>query len=439
MSLADARPLEPRALPLTPGARPLPVVAAPAPAVPADKVVAAHLALGVAGLLAFAAALAHGAAAARGPYYQPLFLGLVHLAVLGWLLPTAIGALYRLAPAFHGAPVLSPRLSWVALGLYASGAAGVTGHLWTFATGPGLPMSAALLAAGLILHVANLGGALARGRAEQPSGACMAAALLWLAATAALGLLLAWNLWRPFLSSDHTLLLKAHAHAGGLGFFGLLVIGVAPRLLEQFLVSKGAPRAAARVAFAATNASLVALFLGFILGEGRGPLVPLGAALALAGAVAFALQARAVHARRLDRRGGVAWRHTVAAIAWLLLAAAIGLALALDLPPAAWRPRLEVAYGTAALLGFVGSIILGQLYRILPTIVRSLRGGGPPSAEALATEPRLLQWTAAQAGLALLAAGLALDAPALRITGALAFALGAALFAADMGRALRRP
>jgi len=398
---------------------------------------------GLAGLAVFAAALAWRAQAAGAPAFQPLLLGLAHTAVLGWLLPTALGALHRMAPLLLGATIPSERASWVAFGLYGIGALGLTGHLWTFSLGWGLPFSAVTLAAAILLYVGNLSVALVRGRARSgPSGAFVGAALAWLSVTALLGAALAWNLWSPFLRSDHTQWLKAHAHAGGLGFFGLLVMGAAMRLLEMFLVSSGAPLGASRAAWAATNAALASLVLGFT-GAGPAGLVPLGAVLASAGVACFLAQARSIHARRLSRRADHALKHTAASLGWLAAAAGVGVALALDLPPLDRRPGLEVAYGTLALVGFLGGIVTGQLYKILPSVVgepapppllklRVLAPGAPAPGVPDAPVPLRAQWLLAQGAVAALVLGMALDAPPLRATGGALFAAGALLFLVDV-------
>ena len=74
---------------------------------PSWRLIQAHFGLGVAGLLAFSAALAVCAPSLQGFFFQPALLGLVHLCVLGWLMPIAIGALHQLVPVVFEVPVRS--------------------------------------------------------------------------------------------------------------------------------------------------------------------------------------------------------------------------------------------------------------------------------------------------------------------------------------------
>src|SRR5690242_17537688 len=89
---------------------------------PSFALVRAHFALGILGMCAFALALLARARELTGFFFQPLLLGLVHLSVLGWLLPIAIGAMHQLIPVVFEVPVRSEKVSWAALVGYTIGA-----------------------------------------------------------------------------------------------------------------------------------------------------------------------------------------------------------------------------------------------------------------------------------------------------------------------------
>ncbi len=411
---------------------------------PSFRLTNAHFALGIAGLCGFALALLFTAPAMDGHFFQPRLLGLVHLCVLGWLLPIALGALHQLVPVVFEVPVRSERLVWVALVCYAAGAFAVAGHLWTFATGPGLAIGAATLFAAIALYAGQLFATLARARKVDLTGVHVIAALLFLVVAAGLGLALAWNLHAPFLYADHLLWLRAHAHAGALGFFALLIMGVAYRLFEMFLVSHGAPRTAGWVALVATSAALVATIVNFVFGHVRSLSIVAGAGAAI-GAGAFLAQVRAIFRRRARRRTDIAWRYSAAALGYLALAVAAGIALAWGgvAPPA--RTRLELAYGILAILGFAGSMVLGQLLKIVPFLVWFHRFSPyvglkkiPTAAELLPQKWQGTQWALAHAGVAALLSGVLAGVPALRAAGAASFFAAAALYARTIAAVYRR-
>jgi hypothetical protein len=405
---------------------------------PSFRLVAAHLGLGLLGLVGFSAALLWRAAAIEGHFFQPTLLGLVHLCVLGWLLPIAIGALHQLIPVVFEVPVRSERLAWAALALYVPGAAGFVTRLWSFDTGWVLVVSAGLVAAAVWLYAANLLATLARAQKVTLTGAYVIAALGYLMLAAAIGFALAWNLHRPYLYVDHVQALRAHAHAAGLGFFGLLIMGVAYRLLEMFLLAYVKDLRPGWVAFVAINVALAALTIGFVFG--RVPALTIaGTASAAVGVGAFLVQVRRLWRARTRRRADTAWRHSAASFAYLALAVALGATAALAGLAPAWTERIELAYGVFAIPGFIGSIVVGQLYKIAPFLVWFHRFSAyvglkqvPAASELLAERPQRVQWALMHAGIAAMAAGILAGIGPLRLAGAALFLASSALFARNV-------
>src|SRR5581483_10688355 len=152
--------------------------------------------------------------------------------------------------------------------------------------------------------------------------------------------------------------LRAHAHLAVLGFFGLLVMGVAYRLTEMFLLSHGAKTRAGWIAFSCMNFGLFALFASFVL-EASTLVFRLGVASILVGIVAFFVQMRAILKKRMQRRIDVAFRNTLASFVYLGVAAVVGLLVARVPADAPMHTRLVLAYGFVAIVGFVGSIVVG--------------------------------------------------------------------------------
>jgi hypothetical protein len=411
---------------------------------PSFRLISAHFALGMVGMLGFAGALAWRALAVEGHFFQPTLLGLTHLCVLGWLLPIALGALHQLVPVVFEVPVRSERLAWLAFGLYAPGALCFIAHLWMFDTGTLFIVSAAMLASAVVLYAVNLLLTLARAAHVTLTGAYVIAALGYLMLAASLGLALAWNLHRPFLYVDHVRILRAHAHAAGLGFFGLLVMGVAYRLLEMFLLSYVEAVGPGWLALGALNVALAALITNFVFGR-VWPLTAVGVAAAALGIGAFLVQIRRLYRARTRKKTDAAWAHSLASFAYLALALATGGAIALAHLPAGLRTRLELGYGLIALPGFVGSIVVGQLYKIVPFLIWFHRFSAyvglkkvPAASELLAARPQWAQLSLMHAGLVLLAAGVVLPSGGLRVAGALAFAASAVLHAGNLGVIYRR-
>lgn len=409
---------------------------------PSWRLIQAHFGLGVAGLVVFGVTLLICASSLQGFFFQPVLLGLVHLCVLGWLMPIAIGALHQLVPVVFEVPVRSERLAWTAFALYVAGAPGLIAGFFTLDTsepaGLLLPVSATLTALALLLYAANLLATLAKGARRTLTGVHVHAALCWLGIAVTLGALLAWNLRAPFLPVFHVSALRAHAHAAAFGFFGLLIMGVAYRLLEMFLLSYGAPERPGWFGFFAVNAAVLLLGASFF-GAGDA-LLRAGVASAALGVAAFAAQVRAIFVRRTRRKIDVSWQHTATSVAYLGLALAAGGTLALVPVGEPWWDRLHLAYGLLAIPGFIGTIVVAQLYKILPFLVWLHRFSQfvglkkvPAASELLPELPKRIQYFAMHGGIAALVAGVLADCAPLRTAGALLFLGSALLFARNLG------
>lgn len=400
---------------------------------PSFALIQAHFGLGALGFCAFAAALVAFAPGLEGHHFQPLLLGLVHLCVLGWLMPIAIGAMHQLVPVVFEVPVRSERLAWGALGLYAAGTAGLVGHLWQMATGWTLVLSAGALWLALVLYTANLVLTLSKRRTLSLTGVYVLCALGWLLTAASLGFALAFNLHAPWLPMSHLQLLRAHAHVAALGFFGLLIMGVAFRLMEMFLLAHGASERAGQVALGALNAGLLLLLVHDTFSAPT-LLMALSLVLLAVGIVAFLVQVRRIWVRRMKKLPDAAWRFTLASFTYLALALVLGLVLwTAPLSPGLGQ-RLVLAYGLLALPGFVGSVVVGQLYKILPFLVWLHRFSPlvglkkiPSAAQLLPEGPKRAQEWLMHAGLLTLVLGILLVSSPLRTLGAVAFAASAAL------------
>lgn len=404
---------------------------------PSWSLIRAHFGAGLAGLIVFAFALLWRTRDLDGHFFQPPLLGLVHLCVLGWFMPITIGAMHQLLPVVFEVPVRSERIAWIAFGLYVPSATGLIAHMSLFATGSGLVWSAAFLVLSFVLYIANLMATLARAPAVPLVGGYVIAAMLYLLVAASLGLALAWNLHAPYLQGDHLELLRAHAHAAGLGFFGLLIMGVAYRLIEMFLLAHIDDTRPGWVALAAMNVAIPALIMSFALGRIPG-LTAVAIASLVVGVIGFLEQVRRQWRARMRKRTDVAWRHSLASFTYLVLSVGIGIVLLVG-DAGALEPRLRLAYGFVALVGFIGSIIIGQLYKIVPFLIWFHRFSPyvglkkvPAASELLPERPQRLHWALAHAGIAAFVVGILVGNNALRILGAALFAGSAVVFTRNM-------
>jgi hypothetical protein len=413
---------------------------------PPFALVGTHFVIGIAGMLAFAVALAVSARDLEGHFFQARVLALTHLCVLGWLMPITLGALHQLVPVVFERPLLSTRLPYLGLALFVSGAAGMIWQFWHWGVyDVSFVWHAAIAATGLAIDIVHLAATIARARRHSLTGANVLAAFAWLLAAVGLGVVLAWNLYRPFLSTDHLQLLRAHAHGATLGFFGLLIMGVAYRMLEMFLLAYVDAWRPGWLALIATNLALGLLVASFVTRSHGLHVAAIGAGVV--GIGAFLVQIRRLVRARARRALDPAFRHTAMSFGYLALAAITGAALVLVPMTPAIRDRLVLAYGLLALPGFIGSIVIGQLHKILPFLVWFHRFGPyvglkqvPTAGELVPATPQRLLLLVLHVALAVLITGVLADLPLVRLAGALLFVGAALLFTFDMAViATRRP
>lgn len=408
---------------------------------PSFRLVGAHFAAGLVGALLFGAGLVLAAPGIEGHFFQAHLIGLVHLCALGWLLPIAIGAMHQLVPVVFEVPVRSEKIAWVAFVLYVTGTAGLVGHMWFLATGRAFALSAIVLAISIWIYAANLLVTLVRTKVWGLTAGFVVSSLLWLLFAASMGLALSLHLHDPWLSTNHLQLLRVHAHAAGGGFFALLVMGIAHRLLEMFLLAYGAPTHTGKVALVATNLGLFLYVAGAWQMEDG--LAIAGAAAIAVGVAAFLIQMALIYRRRMNRKPEAAWQLTLSSFVHLGIVTVLGVCLALADPPQPLRDRLVLAYGLLALPGFLGSVVVGQLYKILPFLVWLHRFSPlvglkkvPSASEILPEAKRRWQAIAMQAGIAVLAAGVIAASSPLRLLGAAVFLLSALLATRNFARIL---
>jgi hypothetical protein len=377
------------------------------------------------------------AADLAGHYYHPRVTALVHVATLGWITLTIMGASYQLVPIVLERALWSERLARWQLPLLGAGIAGMVGHFY-LGTGLGLAMSAALVALAAIGHAANLWLSV-RGLARWGFTArLMAFALGGLVVTAVSGLLLGTHRVWPFLPGEFFPALHAHFHLALLGWIAPVVFAVAARVYPMFLLAPEPGRLTGTVQLWGLGLGAPAVVLGLL---GVPALLAVGAlALGAAGAAHVAWVVAVVRARK---RPALDWglRFVLTGVCFLVPATLVGLALAADLLSG---PRAAGAYVVLALGGWVSLTIVGMMLKIVPFLVW-YRTYGPVAGRSRVPTLAEMSWPAAEAaayglltlGLALLAGAVLGGSPAWIRGAGLLVAAGALAFAGALARILR--
>ncbi len=365
---------------------------------------------------------------ARGAWLSPGIAATVHMFTLGWLVTSAYGALYQLAPVVLGVQPRSLRLAPVVLLLHTSGTA-----LLVIGLGLWTPFCIAVgwisVAAALALWSWNLGGVFRRSLRSPVIGAHVMAAYaaLWLTlglAGVRIGNALGW--WMVAREP----LVAAHVQLAAVGFGVLLVMGLGSRLFPMFLMNRSATTWPSRWCGPLTAAGVTAQVAGWL--GALDALVTAGGLLVAVGVALFLLQALVWVRARARRALDYPLQQLVAAFVLLGAALVTGLA-ALRWPV----PRLVGAYGVLLIVGWI-TLVIGAVYgRVLPFLTwlerysprAGVRAAGPRATDLLPRWSTQLSTSAWTIGVVLLAGAVAAGLPRLAAAGASLFALGSLIAA----------
>ncbi|WP_042663630.1 hypothetical protein [Haloferax sp. ATB1] len=320
------------------------------------------------GFLAAAVGLRVGLAA--GVVAGTARLAHVHLLLAGWVCVTIMGAMTQFVPVWSGVDLHSRRLAAVQLWAVGVGVGGLAACflLGAFAW---LPVFGAVALLGFWTFAYNVARTLSRLDDFDVTERHFGLALGFLAVATALGFLLAVDFTRPLFAgvgATHASVRAAHVTLAVFGVVVTTVVGALYQLATMFTQTKlrGVDVWLRRVEEVGYPLGVVALAGGRLVSNPT--LARVGGALVALSLLGVA----AILARRLVE-SSVDWtpmltRYAVAAVAlagWAVLTLPAWLAAPLA------GDRLFGAPGTDSLflLGFVGFVVLGTLYHVVPFIV----------------------------------------------------------------------
>jgi len=367
---------------------------------------------------------------AAGDFLSQRVAGVTHLFTLGWLTTTIFGALYQLLPVALGAPVRSRMMGHLSFWTYAPGAA-------LFACGVMIGSTMlhhagiALLVLGIVLLLVNVGGSLPHARARDATWYAVVIALVALASTLVLGIVLLHNLHTGFLMEHRVRTLSVHLHVALAGWALVMMTGMSHRLLPMFLLAHGASTKW-------TSRALLLLPLGLaVMATGVIARLPLaawaGLVLLEGGVICFLVQCRAFFRARKRPVLDAGLRFSAAGLMFLAVSAALGPALMLQ--GGVQSPRLAIVYVLVGLLGGIVLYVVGHFYKIVPFLAwiarfrdRVGRERVPVVADLYSARVAHVQLALMAAAVAGMAAGVATGStPLVRLSGIM-FAAGVGLF-----------
>jgi hypothetical protein len=299
----------------------------------------------------------------------PHVLALVHLATLGWLTMTIMGASLQLVPVMIVAPLRATRFLPWQYPVYTGGVVLLLSGFWWMRPWL-LAVGGVVIVLAVLHYVVVLGITLVHATTRPLTLRFLAASLLYLCLVVSLGLTAALNMQFGFLGAGTDRLLLIHLTLGVLGWLSSLLMGISYTLVRLFALAHGHDDRLGRVIFVLLQGSIVGLALGFLFSWLA--LILLGGGVLIATAWLFAYDFwrmfRTRHRKLLD----VTQYHSMAAVVSFCLVVPAGIASVVF----GWQqPAVLAALGLAALVGWLGQSIIGYLYKIVPFLVWHTRYG----------------------------------------------------------------
>lgn len=304
-----------------------------------------------------------------GHYFHPQLLAITHLMALGWGSMMILGASHQLVPVLTEEKLYSEKLAWTSFILSAIGIPLLVYGFAVFDMHGAGRWGGRFVVLSVLAYLINLGVTITRSKKENVHAVFVFTAVAWLFLTAFFGLVLVYNFNSHLLPRDSQHYLTIHAHAGIAGWFLLLVIGVASRLVPMFLISKYTNPRLLWVIYDLINGALAMYIVIFFLKISPAwNLIP-GVALL----VAMMLFVRFVFSAwrgRIRRKVDEPMKLSLISVVMTLLPVLLILPLIITmLFYQTESHRYYIAYGFLIFFGWITAIILGMTFKTLPFIV----------------------------------------------------------------------
>lgn len=304
-----------------------------------------------------------------GHYFSPRLLAITHTGTLGWGSMIIFGAMYQLIPAILQIKLFNEILAKITFCIMALGIILLVYSFWIFDTGLPMQAGASLTFVAIVLFCVNIFFTIRKIKNWTLEADYILTSTLWLFLTAAIGLFMTFNFRKVFLEESHLLYLKIHAHVGFIGWFLLLIIGVASKLIPMFLMAHGLNKRKLSISFYMINIGLICLLVYWYLFTDSLLtwifIIPIVIGIFLF--LSYLLQA---YNNRLKKGLDIGLKHSLIAFLIVLLSLASGIAACFESKiNQDFLSQIILIYGTSILLGFISGLILGQTYKTLPFIV----------------------------------------------------------------------
>ncbi|MEO8710759.1 MAG: cytochrome C oxidase subunit I [Parafilimonas sp.] len=313
--------------------------------------------------------LLNSTTAFTGHYFQPHILAITHTIALGWGTMIILGASHQLVPVLIEAKLYSNALAYISFILAAIGILLLVYGFYFFDMGMPAQWGGWFVVSAILSFLINIAISMSKSKNESVHAVFVFTATIWLFLTALLGLAQVYNFTQFILPSNSVHYLTLHAHAGIIGWFLLLIIGVSSRLIPMFLISKYSnPKLLWRIYTLINSALLVFVFL--FLYPGIEGLLFIPIVLVFIAIIFFIHYCYCAYKQRLRKQVDEQIKLSLLSVVMLVLPVLLLIIVIIFLiSTSGEKLNLILLYGFLIFFGWITAIILGMTFKTLPFIV----------------------------------------------------------------------
>lgn len=301
-------------------------------------------------------------------YFHPHILAITHIMALGWGTMIILGASHQLVPVLIEGALYSIRLAYASFVLAAVGIPMLIYGFYVFDMGWPAKWGGRFILLSVLCYIINLVVSMIKSKSANVHVFFILTASIWLFLTAFLGLALVYNFTYPFLHKESLEYLPLHAHAGVIGWFLLLVIGVGSRLIPMFLISKYGNNRLLWMIFFLINGGLVSFLLLFLFFPGT-RLYSFSIGAIFLALLLFGYYCYRAYSQRIRRQVDEQMKVSLLSVMMMLLPVIFLVSITGWLLADKLNAKMVLIYGFVIFFGWITALIFGMTFKTLPFIV----------------------------------------------------------------------
>ncbi|MFZ1848136.1 MAG: hypothetical protein WAU12_14570 [Saprospiraceae bacterium] len=304
-----------------------------------------------------------------GHYFHPHILAITHTMALGWGTMIILGASHQLVPVLIESKLYSNTLAYISFILAAIGIPLLVYGFYVFDMRWPAQWGGWLVVMAILAYMINIAVSMVKSKHESVHAVFVFTATTWLCFTAILGLAQVYNFTSILLPESSLHYLTLHAHAGIIGWFLLLIIGVASRLIPMFLISKYSNVRLLWWIYALINGALL-IFVILFLYPGREALLFIPVITVFIAISLFIYYCYWAYKKRIRKQVDEQVKLSLISVVMLLLPVLFLILVIVTLILTSGEQlNLIISYGFIIFFGWITAIIMGMTFKTLPFIV----------------------------------------------------------------------